>query len=48
MAPLHKTRKPAKRQVFFNIWCAGEDSNLCRNTPGDLQSPAIDHSATDA
>ena len=32
----------------FWYLCAGEDSNLCRNTPGGLQPPAFDHSATDA
>lgn len=30
------------------IWCAGKDSNLRRPKSRDLQSLAIDHSATDA
>ena len=36
-----------KRLVFDDL-CAGEDSNLRRINPTDLQSVAIDHSATDA
>ena len=34
--------------IFLVPWCAGQDSNLRRLMPSDLQSDAIDHSATDA
>src|SRR5688500_6128277 len=33
------------RRIPLDQW-AGQDSNLCRVTPPDLQSGAIDHSAT--
>lgn len=33
---------------LFLIWCAGQDSNLRRPKPTDLQSAVIDHSTTDA
>lgn len=35
-------------ELLRPVLCAGQDSNLCRNTPGGLQPPAFDHSATDA
>ena len=34
--------------LFLTKLCAGQDSNLRRTSPVDLQSTAIDHSATDA
>ena len=40
-------RKTPSRGVFL-LRCAGEDSNLRRINPPDLQSGALDHSATDA
>ena len=37
-----------QKHAAFESLCAGQDSNLCRNTPGGLQPPAFDRSATDA
>ena len=41
---------PLRLPLVFHIWplCAGKDSNLRRHKSLDLQSNAIDHSATDA
>src|SRR3989344_6796160 len=33
---------------LVRLWCAGQDSNLRRPKPTDLQSVVIDHSTTDA
>lgn len=45
---LDKQELSGKKRVAFLDLCAGEDSNLRRPKPTDLQSVVIDHSTTDA